>query len=84
MHKNAYHSKTLIGNWNEERSTQQFEQDNEVSNSFLPNPSYNKYVPISKDYGDKKAYNKVSVFIHFYSNGHHTFRNLLTMLPRTG
>ena len=60
MHKNAYGAKTLIGNWAEERSTDKFEDLNEATNSHLANPSYNKYVPISKDIGDKKDYAKVS------------------------
>ena len=58
MHKNTYTAKTLIGNWQEERSTDKFEDDNEIANSFLPNPCYNKYVPISKDVGNNKDYNK--------------------------
>ena len=60
MHKNNYAAKTLIGNWQEERSTERFEQSNEEANSHLPNPSYNKYVPISKDVGNKKEYERVS------------------------
>ena len=56
MHKNAYHAKSLIGNWQEERSTLNFENDNEVANCHLPNPCYNKYVPMSKDYGNNKDY----------------------------
>ena len=66
MHKNAYHAKSLIGNWQEERSTLKFEGDNEVANSHLPNPCYNKYVPISKDYGNDKDYSKVSYFISIF------------------
>ena len=58
MHKNVYTAKTLIGNWQEERSTEKFEKDNEIANSFLPNPSFSKYVPISKAYGNKKDYEK--------------------------
>ena len=61
MHKNNYAAKTLIGNWQEERSTERFEQSNEEANSHLPNPSYNKYVPISKDVGNKKEYERVSM-----------------------
>jgi len=53
MHKNAFAAKTLIGNWQEERSTEKYEDENK-SNTFLANPSYNKYVPISKDIGDIK------------------------------
>ena len=70
MHKNAYNPKTKIGNWQEERSTQQFEQDNEVANCYLPNPSYSKYIPISKDYGNDTGYRKVSLFINTLSNCH--------------
>lgn len=60
MHKNIYNAKTLISNWQEERSTDNFEDFNEATNCYLPNPSYNKYIPISKDIGNKKDYNKVS------------------------
>jgi hypothetical protein len=60
MHKNTYTAKSLIGNWQEERSTEEFEKTNEQANSHLANPSYNKYVPISKDIGNVKDYQKVS------------------------
>ena len=60
MHKNTYTAKTLIGNWQEERSTEEFESFNEVTNTYLPNPSYNKYQPISKEIGNKKDHAKVS------------------------
>ena len=60
MHKNTYTAKTLIGNWQEERSTEKFEDFNEVTNTYLPNPCYNKFLPISKEVGNKKDYNKVS------------------------
>ena len=56
MHKNTYTAKTLIGNWQEERSTDQFEDFNEIANCHLPNPSYSKYIPISKDIGNNKEY----------------------------
>ena len=56
MHKNAFGAKTLIGNWQEERSTEQFESDNINYNSHLPNPNYGKFVPISKDIGNIKEY----------------------------
>tara|TARA_B110001450_G_scaffold95904_1_gene90986 strand:- start:2052 stop:2222 length:171 start_codon:yes stop_codon:yes gene_type:complete len=56
MHKNTYTAKSLIGNWQEERSTEEFEKTNEQANSHLANPSYNKYVPISKDIGNVKDY----------------------------
>ena len=56
MHKNTYAAKTLIGNWQEERTTDDFEQSNEVTNAHLVNPSYNKFLPISKEVGNKKDY----------------------------
>ena len=56
MHKNVYAAKTLIGNWQEERATEQFEKDNAAMNSYMANPNYNKFVPISKDIGNKKEY----------------------------
>jgi len=65
MHKNAYSAKSLIGNWQEERSTEQYEDTN-FSNTFLANPSYNKYVPISKDIGNIKSYSKVSYKMNQY------------------
>ena len=37
-----------------------FEANNMGFNSHLPNPNYGKFVPISKDIGDKKEYAKVS------------------------
>lgn len=61
MHKNTYTAKTLIGNWQEERSTEQFEDFNENFNCYLANPSYNKYIPISKDIGNVRDYEKVSI-----------------------
>ena len=33
MHKNVYTAKTLIGNWQEERSTEKFEDLNEGTNT---------------------------------------------------
>ncbi len=63
MHKNIYTAKTLIGNWQESRSTEDFEQSNEIAKSYLPNPSYNKFVPISQDIGNKKEYIRVSRLI---------------------
>ena len=60
MHKNVYTAKTLIGNWQEERSTENFENFNEVTNTYLPNPSYNKYIPISKHIGNNTEHAKVS------------------------
>ena len=61
MHKNSYAAKTLIGNWQEERCTEDFEKFNQAYNSHLPNPSYSKFIPISKDIGNKKEYHKVSI-----------------------
>lgn len=68
MHKNNYNARTLIGNWQEERSTEAFEERVEIAKSYLPNPSYNKFIPISKDIGNKgsatssitNAYHRVS------------------------
>ena len=80
MHKNNYTAKTLIGNWQEERSTIKFEDTNEEANTHLPNPSYNKFIPISKDIGDKKEYQKVSAI---YPISHY-FSNLLITPLRTG
>ena len=59
MHKNSYNAKTLNGNWHENRYTEDFDrQHNATSNTYLQNPSYNKYLPISKDVGNKHAYQK--------------------------
>ena len=63
MHKNSYGAKTLIGNWQEERSTEKFAEYNQVMASHLPNPSYNKFVPISKDVGNQKEYTNVSSYL---------------------
>lgn len=60
MHKNNYNARTLIGNWQEERSTEAFEERVEIAKSYLPNPSYNKFIPISKDIGNKLDYERVS------------------------
>ena len=39
MHKNAFHPKTLIGNWHEERHTDKFDEDlNASSNTHMQNP----------------------------------------------
>ena len=39
MHKNAYHAKSLIGNWHEERHTDKFDEDlNVTSNTHVANP----------------------------------------------
>lgn len=40
MHKNVYTAKTLIGNWQEERSTNRFEVLNETVQTHLENPQY--------------------------------------------
>ena len=63
MHNNVYTAKTLIGNWQETRSTNEFEESVEVAKSFLPHPCYNKYIPISKDIGNKKEYAMVSFIL---------------------
>ena len=76
MHKNTYAAKTLIGNWAEERSTSGFEKGNEVMNTHLANPNYNKYVPISKDIGNKKDYEKVSKLLVFGEGGKKIIDNL--------
>ena len=61
MHKNIYNPKTLNGNWFENRFTDEFEkQNNESSNTYLPNPSFNKYVTTSKAIGNSEGYEKVS------------------------
>jgi len=61
MHKNVYTAKTLIGNWQEDRATEAFENKNEIANCYLPNPNYNKFLPISRDIGNKKEYQRVSI-----------------------
>lgn len=65
MHKNNYNPRTLIGNWNESRSTENFEESNEIAKSYLANPNYNKFIPISKDIGNKKDYERVSLHFEF-------------------
>lgn len=62
MHKNAFGAKTLIGNWQEERSTEGYREKDQLTSTFLPNPSYNKFVPISKDVGNDREYNNVSIY----------------------
>ena len=89
MHKNTYHAKTLIGNWQEERSTEKYEDTNDNYNADLPNPSYNKFVPISKDIGNNRDYLKVSLshfspFFHFFYNLLFLFRKNMTMHLKTG
>jgi len=61
MHKNIYTAKTLIGNWQEDRSTEAYEDKNEIANCYLPHPNYNKFIPISKDVGNNRDYTKVSI-----------------------
>ena len=61
MHKNAFGAKTLIGNWQEERSTDCYRESDQMTSTHLANPSYNKFVPISKDVGNDKEYNNVSL-----------------------
>ena len=39
MHKNSYNAKSLIGNWHENRYTEDYNrQHNATSNTFLQNP----------------------------------------------
>lgn len=39
MHKNSYNAKSLIGNWHENRYTDDYNrQHNATSNTFLQNP----------------------------------------------
>ena len=72
MHKNNFAPKTLIGNWQENRFTEDFSANaDSTSNTYLQNPSYNKYVSTSKDIGNSKQYQKVSYhkiykFINFF------------------
>ncbi len=58
MHKNSFNPKTLNGNWYEERCTEEFEQFNFTTNSYLKNPSHNKYIPMSKSIGNNEGYSK--------------------------
>ena len=58
MHKNSYGPKTLNGNWLEERSSQAYAEKHEVDASHLAGPNYSKFIPISKDVGNKKEYVK--------------------------
>ena len=61
MHKNAYTAKTLNGNWFENRFTDEYDQLNDkTSNTYLANPSYNKYVPTSKAIGNNDQFQKVT------------------------
>lgn len=39
MHKNSFQPKTLIGNWHENRFTEEYnEADNKTSNTYIKNP----------------------------------------------
>ena len=61
MHKNAYNCKTLNGNWWEDRYTDAYDkQNNETSNTHMPNPSFNKYMPTSRAVGNKQEFARVS------------------------
>jgi len=61
MHKNSYNPKVLNGNWHEERYTDAFDRKQDLSsNTFLPNPSYSKYVTTARAVGNSKDYQKVS------------------------
>ena len=79
MHKNAYQPKVLNGNWFENRFTDQYDQlADETSNTYLPNPSHNKYVATSKAIGNVEGFKKVSC--DFVTTVH---RKTLVTLPRT-
>jgi len=57
MHKNIYNPKTLNGNWFENRLTDEFDRKNDdTSNTYLANPSFNKYVPTSRAIGNSDSY----------------------------
>lgn len=44
MHKNAFQPKTLIGNWHENRFTDEYsEADNKTSNTYIKNPCKSFY-----------------------------------------
>ena len=58
MHKNQYGPKTLNGNWLEERSSASYGALHEATSAHLAGPNYSKFVPISKDVGNKKDYQK--------------------------
>lgn len=58
MHKNGFGAKTLVGNWQEERSTAIFGESQQKSAPYLPGSESSKYLPISKDIGNKKQYVK--------------------------
>ena len=60
MHKNIYNEKTLISNWQEERQSEAKHHMYDENNTQLPNPSYNKYIPISKDIGTGINFTRVS------------------------
>jgi len=66
MHKNAYTAKTLNGNWWEDRYQDKYDEfNNKTSNTYLANPSYNKYVPTSRGIGNSECYDRVSPPISF-------------------
>ena len=53
MHKNAYNPKVLNGNWFENRFTNDYDDlANQSSNTYLPNPSFDKYVATAKAIGN--------------------------------
>ena len=79
MHKNHYNPKVLNGNWQEERATTHFEEYNHTTNTYLKNPcnhyysanliycciAFNKYVPMSKTFGNKgDQYQRVRTILH--------------------
>ena len=58
MHKNSYGPKTLVGNWQEERSSDSYKKYHDLSAPHLAAPNFSKFVPISKDIGNKRDYEK--------------------------
>lgn len=57
MHKNSYDPKTLNGNWFENRFTTEYDKKNDESaNTYLANPSFNKYVSTSRAIGNAENY----------------------------
>lgn len=75
MHKNSYNPKTLNGNWFENRFTEDFDKKNdESSNTYLANPSYNKYIATSRAIGNAEPYEKVNPLLFSYQLCLVTFR----------
>ena len=60
MHKNIYNAKVLNGNWFENRFTDEYDRlADQTSNTYLPNPSYNKYVTTSTAIGNQPGFKRV-------------------------